>query len=645
MASQSRYFKVTDQVLLEYKTDQYLINRIRPDGTDETSFYIYIDNNNEQKLLEESAIAKTEYVLADKSTMYYQGKNASTLEFSESGDSSIYGADIYANDNLIGTVLKDADGNEKRTATVNRDTIRIYLLTGYIMNNIFGYSVKVKAQISKVMYFNEATQKTVVRRIDDTLTMLDWYMPKDELKDNIHWLQNPLYLNSKFYDRYIEIPLIAPLDAALHNPYSNTDSSNNRDIDYLYEYTDESGTTYYFRGYPSQYNSVFVEFATVQSDNVTLETDTINGESTFTLDVPRVFTLMQDSNASLVNVRLYEDADTHTVKYYPIYGDVYNPKEFEYELMAAINSGAISMTNIANMDYNNDGIDDFIDMYGDDAFRWVIVNELSVSYIYRDTYADINGDDEPKIFNEYYTNTIDYTGKESDNSEFWKTSFIPYIKDRENLTCSSIVITYNCHLFNRVNNTDIVRQASMVISDPYKYAATTINTDNIISYKIVNKIEKVLNTTTSENSVSTPSYIREYYDVTNLVVKDMNSGNIYSQGKMTLSLFRTSSNYAFRLYQISSDNSRVPYNLSGNINYKLVFPSASSGVISIYPNKDSEQYNLQNGQLIFYISQDKANAIMSVPASERYFAITTYVSGVSSEETTLYEGSVEWINA
>jgi hypothetical protein len=34
-------------------------------------------------------------------------------------------------------------------------------------------------------------------------------------------------------------------------------------------------------------------------------------------------------------------------------------------------------------------------MYGDDAFRWVIVNELSVSYVYRDTYADINGKDTP----------------------------------------------------------------------------------------------------------------------------------------------------------------------------------------------------------------------------------------------------------
>jgi hypothetical protein len=37
----------------------------------------------------------------------------------------------------------------------------------------------------------------------------------------------------------------------------------------------------------------------------------------------------------------------------------------------------------------------------------------------------------------------------------------------------------------------------MVISDPYKYATYTINTDNIIKYKIVNKIEKVINTTTT----------------------------------------------------------------------------------------------------------------------------------------------------
>jgi hypothetical protein len=106
---------------------------------------MYIDNNNEQKLIEKSAISKSEYVLSDKSTMYYAGKDSSSLILSESGDSSIYGADVYANDKLVGTILKDVDGNEERSATVNRDTIRIYLITGYIMNNIAGYSVKVKA--------------------------------------------------------------------------------------------------------------------------------------------------------------------------------------------------------------------------------------------------------------------------------------------------------------------------------------------------------------------------------------------------------------------------------------------------------------------------------------------------------------------
>lgn len=144
MANQSRYFKVTDQVLIEYKTDQYAINRLHTAGQDPTSFYMYIDNNNEQKLIEKSAISKSEYVLSDKSTMYYAGKDSSLI-LSESGDSSIYGADIYANDKLVGTILKDADGNEERSATVNRDTIRIYLITGYIMNNIAGYSIKVKA--------------------------------------------------------------------------------------------------------------------------------------------------------------------------------------------------------------------------------------------------------------------------------------------------------------------------------------------------------------------------------------------------------------------------------------------------------------------------------------------------------------------
>jgi len=70
------------------------------------------------------------------------------------------------------------------------------------------------------------------------------------------------------------------------------------------------------------------------------------------------------------------------------------------------------------------------------------------------------------------------------------------------MTCRSIVVRYTAHLFNRMNNIDIVRTASMAIKNPYKYGLTTINTNNIMQYKIVNKIDKqnvsVNTTTTSE---------------------------------------------------------------------------------------------------------------------------------------------------
>jgi len=45
-----------------------------------------------------------------------------------------------------------------------------------------------------------------------------------------------------------------------------------------------------------------------------------------------------------------------------------------------------------------------------------------------------------------------------------------------------------------MNNIEIVRAASMIVKEPYKYMLTTINTSNIVQYKIVNKIENNTNT-------------------------------------------------------------------------------------------------------------------------------------------------------
>lgn len=89
-----------------------------------------------------------------------------------------------------------------------------------------------------------------------------------------------------------------------------------------------------------------------------------------------------DSNANFFSVRIEEDTKSHTIKYYPVYGDASNEREFDINMMNAIETGVVSMYDSADMDKVNQGMDDFIEMYGEEVYRWVIVNELQVTYNY-----------------------------------------------------------------------------------------------------------------------------------------------------------------------------------------------------------------------------------------------------------------------
>lgn len=339
---------------------------------------------------------------------------------------------------------------------------------------------------------------------------------------------------------------------------------------------------------------------------------------------------------------MFENSTTHAIEYYPVYGDIDNTRDMSYDIMAAIETGAIPMLDLADIDDANAGIDEFIEYYGEGVFKWIILNELTVTYNYEKITQNIYENLEELNFTEYYTNTIDYSDKAQDQSEFWKTKFIPYIQERTGYTCKSVVLTYTCHLLNRMNNIEIVRSASMVVKEPYKYTLTNINTSNVIKYKVVNKISTDSNIIYKNASTGTQTaYIREYYDITNITVKDALSGTLYAQGKMSLKLKRAGSNYMIKMFIRNEDNTMTPYDLTGPYNYKMIFPSVTSSKIEVFPNNDSASgTNLILGQLTFYISADKAAAIMSVPASERYFAITTHYPGLSQKETSLYEGSV-----
>ena len=635
MAVQSKYYQVTNQILLEYKTDQYVITR---NSTGSNMNYIMYEGiDGKQYCLLNDNIQSALYQKDDKFTQHYGGDNSS-IEIANNTVEDPYGHNIYLENSefQIGKLITDSEGNEEREDQIYCDTIRLYILTGYVMNNIGGYSIKVRGKVIKVSGENE-TGDNIVKRVDDYIYLLNWYMSKEELKNHIHWLENPLYLNSKFYDRYIEIKLPAAQDIAI----------NKRNIDYVYRYVDENNEVHYLRGTIDRYSNIIVEFATVQQDNITLEDKSNSlGPSEFILDANKEMSIYPESNSNNIGVKLYEDVASHSIIYYPTFGDGNNIEPINLDIMGKIDTGEIPLINYSEYDSANENMDDFIEMYGSDynkiPCKWIIINELSVTYIYDKIYHLDDSNTSYESYTDFFTNTIDYSFKSANDGAFYISKFVPYIKERLNANCKSIVVQYNCHLYNRMNNTDIVRSASMTIKNPYKYVLTQIDTSNIINYKIVNKIEKQqINATMSGQQAPSPQIIREFYNVTELVVSD-GTNNIYGQGQMILKLNRSGSNYMIKLFQLNKDNTRTPYDLSGPYTYKMVFPGLNHNTISIFPSLDNINTNLINGSLSFYISGDKANQIMSIPASERYFAIIIDNNG-AAENSTLYEGKVEWL--
>jgi len=106
------------------------------------------------------------------------------------------------------------------------------------------------------------------------------------------------------------------------------------------------------------------------------------GEGTFTIDKPRSFALKMESNSNYFNVRMKVDEETNTIVYYPVYGDDKTATDMNLDKMLAIETGNIPMLDYSEIDQANEGMDDFIEMYGDETFRWVIINELAVTYFY-----------------------------------------------------------------------------------------------------------------------------------------------------------------------------------------------------------------------------------------------------------------------
>lgn len=676
MSTISKFYQITNFLLLEYRTDQYAILNGESTPNDErTDIYMYVNQAGQQCVLDMLNFKYTQFIDDAADNYYFPGiydKNILSINekqiLSKSDKAkqrsnnlivTTVNSDTHKKtETIIGQIIHDASSpnNKIRKTSALRDYIRIYFCIGYFMNALQGLSVKMTAPVKIVSLTPEtkarltelripkSLQPLPNKRIQDNITLLDWYIPKQETNKSLQMLYTPLYYNSKFYDRYIEIPVLSPYDLALN--------AINRNIDYVYtenyKNLDDENETAVYRGYIDVNSPAQITISTVSTDYQEY-IDKVTEEQKYTLDPGIHIPVTHDTNSKYFNVELYEDEETGTIVYYPVYGEPSvsaKMKPFNLEMMIQIETNTIPMYDRSDYDNANDGIDEFIEYYGENAFKWCIINELSVTYQYQYiVQADQTGSPAIQPIQEYYTNTIDYTGKTLAHGDFWKSKFMPFVQDRPYQYCSSIAIRYTAHLYNRMNQREIVRSASMVIENPMKYSRKVINTAAINNYKVVNKIIQ----NNGVNNVNVPIKIKEvekivpvFYTSNDIHIKVNNDVFTSPQNTLTLKLKKGPNMYAFSFYNAESSYSTLtPFNISNYSQFKLIFPLSKRGEQLVYnavTNYDS--FRPSDGKLIFYISADDAETIMGFQG-EHLFRITCAASS-GKMETTMYTGQVAW---
>lgn len=676
MSATSNYYRVTPQILIEYVTDRYKIINKNNDYVQPNKYYIYKGIDGDLYYTEEPRYPSSDSRYLYNQSLYQKFPDASKSKYTVfSPDASISALLASSPNDIVSHVTTIVRPNSDTTYDPNNgaqlnpnifyDRINIYFLRGFNMDGLDGFGIQVKTTAT---YNVEDGDRHYSNEVD--LNLLDFYLSKNNFStvevsksgtstktpiSALHYLTSPLYMNSKFYDRYmtVEFPSAYGIGVSDYS-WNLTDETKNNAEDFTIV-TVENGEPRFYDVNPN--SEPILEFETVSDGNSSSVKVDLGNAVTMTgtslvLDPIESCSVQTSTNTDYFNVRLYEDSDDKSIVYYPVYGDSDNCQELDDVIMAQIESGTIPMSTNSFYDLNNttDDIND-IDFGSDDQYytddddsrvtKWKVYNDLNVTYI-NSTYNP----NEVISYDENYSRIIDYSQNINSGIKFWRSRFVPNSNIITKLNADKIYIKYVCRLVNVVRGVECIRIASLTIDNVSKYVEDISSFLNVNTYKIVNKINRTQQAIVTQPSTVKEKYIRSYYNATNLVAKNLGTGsNIYTQGQMTLYLNRTNNNYLVQLFNITNDNIRVPYDLTGPYKYKIVFPIGDgSNKLSIMPNSDSTHQNLGIGTLVFYITGEQAAQIMAVPAASRYFAITTDVSGTSAQETVLYQGNVAWLS-
>ena len=518
-------------------------------------------------------------------------------EFNKSGEetagiqhvvaNTILGRKQYFNQNSIGTLNNDLKLNSeptdvKRTSWYTStdessywpffdsstsfsenyalDTVKVHIVSGYNFDDIPGFLLQIGAM------------DTAGNMLD--LTNFTWI---NQVTGNsvIKFSLNALYLGNKFYDKYVEFKVPSVQELGGDN-ISNLGQALSI----------------------APLSDVYFTYSTIPE----IDGDNYIIQERISLQLPVT------SQADNFNAFIAQSTGGDFIEFYATWNDI-----IIGEYMGDIESGRIRLYTSNNP---NDNFEEFSDIYGAGAAKWVVMHEIYV-------YEHIPG-------NSLLTQEYIFT---QENNFTLPNYFRPVIKNAD--IASSYTIDYICRLTNRMDGTQIIRKASLASTDPQKYGRyfTRLNVDNYIPYKVFNRVEGEASTIVQTTDNRKSKFVKVFYDTTRVLLNMANE--VLPQGTGPLFLKRGDGNYKFSFDRIDENANNEPMNvdLSGAYNYALLFVLDDDTKIEIPPTYSSNM-NVTLGELEFKIMEAQTAKLLK-QNNNSYSIIIKNPDGTSY---TFYEG-------
>ena len=440
------------------------------------------------------------------------------------------------------------------------DTVKVHIVSGYNFDDTAGFLLQIKAE-------------DVSGNLVD-ISNFTWI--KQILGDSvIKFSSEPLFIGNKFYDKYTEllIPSIGTLGGQLIQNIEQALRIKSLSDVYL------------------QYSTIteINNFQYLISEKIQLQLPVV-------------------SNADNFNCFIAESTAGDYIEYYATWNDT-----IIGENIADIESGRIPLFTSNNP---NDNYQEFIDQYGSNTNKWVVIHEIQV-------FENI-----PPATS-LLTQRFQFT---QDNNFMNSNKFRPVIINSD--IAATYTINYICRLSNRMDGSQIIRQASFASTNPKKYGLTfnRINVDNYIPYKVFNMIpgEKP----NIINNVGTPrtKFTKIFYDTTYVVLNSNNE--VLPQGTGPIFLKNGDSTYKLKFERINSTTSDLEnVDLSGAFNYALLFILDDTTKIQISPTY-STNMNTVIGELEFKLTNDQVSTLLK-QSNNNYSIIIINSDGT---QYTFYQG-------